>query len=90
GGRARDAFGEDLKPAVSVSALRDRGVSVSVDLDPEEKASPIRFQGKDGEEYWLGLNNFYVITRYNHSKLYAMAVYQLSERLNDGKLAGNP
>jgi len=40
-----------------------------------------RFDGADGPEYWLGLSNFYAITRYNRSAMYAMAVYQLSELL---------
>ena len=39
----------------------------------------MELEGDEGIEYWVGLQNFYVITRYNHSPLYAMAVYQLSE-----------
>lgn len=47
----------------------------------DELVSLFRLEGDYGEEYWLGLQNFYVITRYNHSILYAMAVYHLSQAL---------
>ncbi|MFT7878822.1 MAG: lytic murein transglycosylase B [Sulfurimonas sp.] len=36
------------------------------------------------DELWYGTKNFYVITRYNHSSYYAMAVYQLAQRLKEG------
>jgi membrane-bound lytic murein transglycosylase B len=38
----------------------------------------LSFEQQQGKELWATLDNFYVITRYNHSPLYAMAVYQLS------------
>lgn len=44
-------------------------------------ASAIRLQGENGGEFWLGFTNFYVITKYNRSVLYAMAAYQLSQEL---------
>ena len=50
-------------------------------MDGGKVATVMRLDGDDGDEYWLGLQNFYVITRYNHSSMYAMAVYQLSEAL---------
>lgn len=44
-------------------------------------ASAIRLQGDNGGEFWLGFNNFYVITKYNRSVLYAMAAWQLSQQI---------
>lgn len=48
-------------------------------------ASAIRLQGENGGEFWLGFTNFYVITKYNRSVLYAMAVYQLSQELRTAR-----
>jgi membrane-bound lytic murein transglycosylase B len=82
-----DVFNVSLKPSRSLEEVLALGVvpSQPVVVDPEEKVSPMRLEGKQGDEFWLGFHNFYVITRYNHSKLYAMAVYQLSESLRKGQ-----
>ncbi len=71
----------NLKPTRTIAELREMGVSTDQALDDDLKASVIRLDGTDGPEYWLGLQNFYVITRYNRSPLYAMAVTQLSQAL---------
>jgi membrane-bound lytic murein transglycosylase B len=54
-------------------------VSSQKTLNEHQKAILLQLEGSDSLEYWLGFYNFYVITRYNRSPLYAMAVYQLSQ-----------
>lgn len=73
-----------LKPERTIAEFATAGVRPRVDLDPEALAVAMKFELEEGFEYWLGLQNFYVITRYNHSSMYAMSVYQLSERLAAG------
>jgi len=71
------------KPNTVLDAMRHDGITPATPLPDELLAALISLEQKDGPEYWLGFNNFYVITRYNHSPLYAMAVYQLSEEIRD-------
>lgn len=71
----------NLKPTQTIAELRELGVNADTALDDNAKASLIRLDGVEGPEYWLGLQNFYVITRYNRSPLYAMAVTQLSQAI---------
>lgn len=79
-----DLFNVSLKPSTSIAALRTLGMADdSRGFESEQSVTPMRLMGKQGEEFWIGLKNFYVITRYNHSKLYAMAVFQLSESLRE-------
>ena len=70
-----------IKPKITVATLIKNGVSIEDDLPHDEKAALLELELKEGHEYWVGMNNFYVITRYNHSQLYAMAVYQLSQEI---------
>jgi membrane-bound lytic murein transglycosylase B len=71
-----------LKPHTDISDLAKEGVFPETAVDNDAKATVITLKGKRGKEYWLGLDNFYVITRYNHSAMYAMAVYQLSQEFD--------
>jgi membrane-bound lytic murein transglycosylase B len=48
---------------------------------PDTEVGLVELEAEDGPEFWAGLDNFFVITSYNHSRLYAMAVYQLSSAI---------
>lgn len=87
-GEAADAVAnESLNLQRTVGELRSLGVVVDGIADVEE-AGLYRMMLEDGSEYWLGLNNFYVITRYNRSRLYALAVHQLSQAIKSGRVLG--
>jgi len=68
-----------LKPSYTSEALQKLGFHVST--DSKDLVSLIVLNQKNTQEYWMGEHNFYVITRYNHSHMYAMAVYQLSKEI---------
>jgi membrane-bound lytic murein transglycosylase B len=70
------------KPNVSISKISKSGVTLPPEVSALDKAAILKYKQKNKEDYWLGLHNFYVITRYNHSNLYAMAVYQLAQAIN--------
>jgi membrane-bound lytic murein transglycosylase B len=70
-----------LKPTRTMREWLSLGVDSSASLPNNAKAALVRLDEEAGPAYWLGLHNFYVITRYNHSPLYAMAAYELSREL---------
>jgi peptidoglycan lytic transglycosylase B len=63
----------------TVQSLRDKGVRFETTLPADAPALLVVADGKDGPVYRVGFNNFYVITRYNRSPMYAMAVHDLGE-----------
>ena len=83
----RALLSDDLKPSVSLQQFQQAGVTFQYPVDGSEKAILLELEGETGKEYWLGLTNFYVITRYNHSHLYAMAVYQLAQAIRQAVTA---
>jgi len=81
---------QKLKPSLTVKELNNMGYHTKVKLDDNNKVSLTQLQQKDHMEYWFALHNFYVITRYNHSEMYAMAVYQLAQEIKKIKNAQVP
>lgn len=70
-----------LKPDTTVRAIKSSGINVPPNIDTSQEAKLLKLDHEHGPSYWVTLPNFYVITRYNHSALYAMAVYQLSREI---------
>jgi membrane-bound lytic murein transglycosylase B len=77
-----------LKPDQILADLKQHEIYAPDQLADETPVKLLSFEQADGQSLWIGLHNFYVITRYNHSPLYAMAVYQLSRAIKDQYLAG--
>jgi membrane-bound lytic murein transglycosylase B len=70
-----------MKPSIMLGKLDDAGIEYQGDFNSAQNVSLVELKLDQGEEYWIGMHNFYVITRYNHSNMYAMAVYQLSQEI---------
>lgn len=88
GKRYKRLKANERKPRYTVGALKKAGVTPSTPLPDGEKVSFLALEGKGGREFWLGHHNFFVITQYNHSVKYALAVYELSEAIKARREAG--
>lgn len=67
-----------IRPHTTIKELRRRGLIVQEPVDETAEATVFYVQLESGPKLLLGLNNFYVITRYNRSINYAMAVWELA------------
>lgn len=81
GTRFADGLTAGLEPVKSVGELRQLGWEPLDKVDETFAVTAFRLDGAQGDEFWMGLPNFYVITRYNRSVMYSMAVHQLSAAL---------
>jgi membrane-bound lytic murein transglycosylase B len=75
-----------ITPAFTIDTLRDYGVTSREPVSFDTKLALIDLpNGDDPPDYWLGAQNFYVITRYNRSSFYASAVIELAEALRESR-----
>ena len=81
-GKSIDNLVPGVKPAYKWADLKRSGLVTKFTIDDETEVALITLQQKNNPEYWAGFQNFYVITRYNHSEMYAMAVYQLAKLIS--------
>lgn len=85
--RVEKLANEDLKPNKTVSEWRSLGINTESEDDSLAALFAFRLDDENGAErndYVLGFDNFYVITRYNISRLYARVVYQLAMDIQNG------
>jgi membrane-bound lytic murein transglycosylase B len=72
---------EDYTAKYSLADLAARGYRPVDAAAPDLPATLLTLEGAAGPEHWIGYPNFYVLTRYNRSPLYAMAVFQLAREI---------
>jgi membrane-bound lytic murein transglycosylase B len=70
-----------LRPHTKIGELKSRGLIVEESVNDDADATVFNIETESGPQLMLGLNNFYVITRYNRSINYAMAVYELAREI---------
>ena len=74
----KDIVEKGFKPHLTLAQMLPKGAEPTDPLPADLVAGLFALDLEQGPDYWLAFNNFYVITRYNRSKNYAMAVYQLA------------
>jgi len=70
-----------LSASGTVESLSKKGVMFATNLPADSAGELLSFEGDDGTELWVGFHNFFVITKYNRSVMYALAAYQLGQEI---------
>ncbi len=78
---ARRVEPNGLEPVYSVEQMEIWGYAPVSHVDPQRASNLLVLEADRGDEYWLTFKNFYVISRYNRSPLYSMAVWQLAQKI---------
>lgn len=88
GDKYKEIVEKGIKPSMPLDKVTEAGVSIKEKHSTSLDTALIELELKDGKEYWVAFNNFYTITRYNHSELYAMAAYQLAQEIKRFRFVG--
>jgi len=89
--RARPFIDAGPEPGFTILDLAPAGITSNDEIGPAEKLVLADLVNADApSDYVLGTQNFYAITRYNRSYLYAMAVIDLAATLRLARSAGAP
>ncbi len=70
-----------LKATETVASLSEKGVVFATAMAADSKTELLTYEGDNGTEHWVGFHNFFVITKYNRSVMYALAAHQLGEEI---------
>jgi membrane-bound lytic murein transglycosylase B len=81
---ARELKPAGIEPVYPVQQMEAWGYAPLSHVDAGLASTLLMLEGDRGPEYWLTFRNFYVITRYNKSPLYSMAVWRLAQDIAGG------
>jgi len=70
-----------LKATETIASLKSKGISFDTNMKQNHPAELLHLEQKNSNDYWVAMHNFFVITKYNHSIMYGLAVHQLGQEI---------
>tara|TARA_B100000959_G_scaffold27851_1_gene26783 strand:+ start:5947 stop:6939 length:993 start_codon:yes stop_codon:yes gene_type:complete len=70
-----------LKATETITSLKSKGISFDTNMKQNHPAELLHLEQKNSNDYWVAMHNFFVITKYNHSIMYGLAVHQLGQEI---------